>query len=106
MDELADLDVHEATPVLDGDGDLIGLCAQDDDGTALRPVATMPSVATTAPTTVPATTPTTAATTTTASTTTTTTTSTVPSTTTPSTTAAGGPAGTVSGVGDASGAPG
>ena len=42
MDELAALDVDEGTPVLDDDGDLVGLCTAGEHGTALRPVATMP----------------------------------------------------------------
>ncbi|MET0458212.1 MAG: hypothetical protein ABW195_03125 [Ilumatobacteraceae bacterium] len=41
--ELASLDVAEATPVLDADGDLIGLCTQEADGVALRTVSTMPT---------------------------------------------------------------
>ena len=114
MDELATLDVDEGTPVLDDDGDLIGLCTDGEQGTALRTVATMPS--TTVPSTPPSTAPapsappaTVPATTTTAPpTTATTTTSTPPSSTTTSvvpTTVAGGPASIVSGVGGASGAP-
>jgi hypothetical protein len=61
MLQLAGLDVAEATPVLDADGDLIGLCTQEPDGVALRTVSTMPDDgATTVPTTVrpaPSTTP-------------------------------------------------
>lgn len=54
MTELAALDVDEATPVLDADGDLIGLCTQEPDGIALRTVSTMPDDGrdTTVPTTV------------------------------------------------------
>ena len=106
MDDLAALNVDEGTPVLDGDGDLVGLCTAGEHGTALRPVATMPPT-TARPTTsappisAPTTTlppPTTAATTS-SSATSTTTTSVASSTTTPGSTS------TVSG-GGASGAPG
>ena len=66
MIELAALDVDEATPVLDGAGDLIGLCTNEREGVALRTVATMPddpttTVAATEPTTAPTAAPTTAA---------------------------------------------
>jgi hypothetical protein len=110
MNELAALDVDEGTPVLDGDGDLVGLCTAGEHGTTLRPVATMPPTAerpttTAPPSSAPATTrpPTTTAAPTTSSTvpssSTTTTTPVAPSTTSPdaSTTVSGG---------DASGAPG
>jgi hypothetical protein len=40
--ELADLDVEEATPVLDAAGELVGLCTASYDGTTLMPVDTMP----------------------------------------------------------------
>ena len=90
MTELAGLDVDEGTPVLDDDGDLVGLCTRGDDHrTALRTVATMPSTPTTAaaappPATVASSTSTAAATTAPATTEATTTTSTtvVPTTST------------------------
>jgi hypothetical protein len=40
--DLANLDVEEATPVLDGAGELVGLCTGGEDGTTLRTVDTMP----------------------------------------------------------------
>ena len=40
--ELAYLDVEEATPVLDADGELVGLCTGSYDGTTLMTVDTMP----------------------------------------------------------------
>ena len=90
MDELAALDVDEGTPVLDDDGDLVGLCTAGEHGTALRPVATMPPTTARPTTSAPPATPaptttlpptTTAATTTTSSAPSTTTTSVAPSTT-------------------------
>jgi hypothetical protein len=42
------LDVEEATPVVDGDGDLVGLCSTDDTGNVeVRPVSTLPGTAST-----------------------------------------------------------
>ena len=108
MDELAALDVDEGTPVLDDDGDLVGLCTAGEHGTALRPVATMPPTTARPTTSAPPATPaptttlppsTTGATTTTSSAPSTTTTSVVPSTT------ASDSSSTVS-VGGANGAPG
>lgn len=40
--ELAELDVEEGTPVLDAAGELVGLCTDSYDGTALMTVDTMP----------------------------------------------------------------
>ena len=100
--DLAALDVDEGTPVLDADGDLVGLCADSGGTTALRTVATMPPTkseprtSTTAPTTAA----TTAAPATTAPATTAATTTTSPPSTTDPT------ANTVSGDDGASGAPG
>ncbi len=99
--ELAALDVAEGTPVLDADGDLVGLCADSGGTTALRTVATMPPTKSEPPASTSS--PTTAATTTVPATTvpatTAATTTSPPSTTDPATT-------TVSGDDGASGAPG
>jgi hypothetical protein len=40
--ELADLDVAEGTPVLDADGELVGLCSGAEDGTRLVPLTSGP----------------------------------------------------------------
>ena len=50
MADLADLDVEEGTPVLDGDGNLVGLCTGAGGQVALTEVPTVPTAP---PTTVP-----------------------------------------------------
>ncbi len=97
MTDLAALDVEEGTPVLDGDGNLVGLCTGAAGQMALTAVATVPTAppttappATQPPTTRPPTTPpTTTVPTTTPTTAPPVTTSTVPGTVAPSTVSAG-----------------
>ena len=99
MVEVADLDVEEGTPVLDGQGDLVGICADSRDGVMVRTVATMPDdpapdAATPPATTAPPTTVPPTATSVAATTVPTTTTDPGPTSTVPSSTVSGGGAAT------------
>lgn len=49
---VAELDVAEGTPVLDGDGELVGICTTSANGVAIMTVSTMPGPAVTSTTTV------------------------------------------------------
>ena len=48
LDDLAELDVGEGTPVLDTDGELVGLCSHDGEETRLIEVSATPAAATNA----------------------------------------------------------
>ena len=90
--DVADLDVAEGTPVLDGAGALVGICARVASGMSVMTVSTMPGVPATS-TTVPR--PTTTAVPTTATSVATTVTDPAPSTTAaPTSTTIGGPTST------------